>query len=127
MSVRPGSARGRPALAFSIAALLAAASCASVDFTRSSTTSGHFSSTGWALTVLSIDFPKEAQQIARENASDSGLPNMVIEDEIVLPHLWHFDWLLDILSLRYARISGTWGYDPQQSDEPGAAGPLPGS
>ena len=62
-----------------LAVLLACCSCASVKFTRDTETSGHFVSSGWAFTILSIDLPRGAMQIARENASDAGLANMQIE------------------------------------------------
>lgn len=93
-------------------ALLACASCASVEFRRDSTTSGTFVSTGWSFTILSYDIPKGALKIARENASDARQPNMIVEDAVVIPHLGRFDVLLDILSVRYARVSGTWGFPP---------------
>ena len=30
------------------------------------------------------------------------------------PYLGPFDWLLDIVGIRYARISGTWGFAATQ-------------
>jgi hypothetical protein len=83
-----------------------------VEFRRDSTTSGTFVSTGWSFTILSYDIPKGALKIARENASDARQPNMIVEDAVVIPHLGRFDVLLDILSVRYARVSGTWGFPP---------------
>ena len=84
--------------------------CAGVSFERKTETSGTFSSYGVAFTILSSDFPKGALQIARENASDAGLANMKVEKSVVFPYLGIFDRLLDIIGIRYARISGTWGY-----------------
>lgn len=99
--------RAAPALA---AALLAG--CASVTFERDTPTSGTFDSTAWAFTLFGYDFPSTALQIARGNASDSGLPNLIVEEQSVLPRLGPLDWLLDILMVRRAHVSGTWGLPP---------------
>lgn len=85
--------------------------CASVRFERTSETSGTFRSTGLAFTLLSIDIPKSALNIARENAADANLPNMEVEEARVRPHLGWFDWLFDIIGVRRAHIRGTWGFD----------------
>lgn len=90
--------------------LAALASCSSLSFQRKTETSGTFSSSGWALTFLSVDIPKGALQIARENASDSNLANLQVEKVLVVPDLGGFNWILDIFSIRYARIEGTWGF-----------------
>ena len=71
-------------------------------------------STGWSVTVLSFDLPKSALNIARENASDARQPNMLVEETVVVPHLGRFDVLLDLFCVKYARISGTWGFDETQ-------------
>lgn len=84
--------------------------CASVSFERDTPTSGTFESTAWAFTIMGFDFPSTALGIARGNASDGGHPNLVIEDESVQPYLGPIDWLLDILMVRRARVSGTWGH-----------------
>lgn len=104
----PAALRPRTLAVTLISALLC--SCASVTFDRTTETSGTFVSTGWAVTVLSHDLPKGALMIARENASDSRQPNMVVEETYVFPNLGRFDRLLDILCVRYARVSGTWGF-----------------
>ncbi len=98
-----------------LAALLVAgtASCASVSFERETLTSGTFESTGLAFTILSIDLPKSAIDIARENASDARQPNTQITEAKVIPYLGWFDWLLDIVGVRYAKVSGTWGFEPE--------------
>jgi hypothetical protein len=93
-----------------LGSLLALGSCASVRFTRDTKTSGTYVSTGLALTVISIDLPKSALQIARENAADARLANMTVEDVRVVPYLGWFDWLLDIFGVRWARVSGRWGF-----------------
>jgi hypothetical protein len=94
------------------ALLLGAPACSSVTFERSTNNSnaGTFLSTGVALTLFSIDIPKSALNIARENASDANRPNMEVTEAVVTPHLGWFDWLLDIVGIRYARIEGTWGF-----------------
>ena len=84
--------------------------CSSLSFNRNTETSGTFRSSGWAVTIFSIDIPKGALQIARENASDANLANTVVEDVKVMPYLGPVDWLLDIFSVRYARVEGTWGF-----------------
>jgi hypothetical protein len=94
------------------AAMLAA--CGSLSIRRDTQTSGTFQSTGWAMTILSWDIPKSSSDIARENASDSRLTNLRIENNRTLPYLGWFDWLLDILSIRYTKITGTWGFPPDQ-------------
>jgi len=94
-------------------AALCLCSCASVEFSRDTETSGTFVSTGWALTILSHDMPQSALNIARENASDARQPNMVVEEATVTPYLGRFDVLLDIICVRHARVSGTWGFRPE--------------
>ena len=91
--------------------LLTLSACASVSFDRETETSGTFESSGWAFTILSIDLPKPAIDIARENASDANLANMVVEDAVIRPYFGWFDWLLEIIGVRHARIEGTWGFD----------------
>jgi|SoiMethySBSTD1v2_1073268.scaffolds.fasta_scaffold3315155_1 hypothetical protein len=111
----PSSARSRRRTARALAACLlalAASSCASVEFHRDTETSGTFVSTGWAFTIFSHDIPKSALNIARENASDARQPNMVVQEAVVTPYLGPFDVLLDIISVRHARVSGTWGFRP---------------
>jgi hypothetical protein len=83
-----------------------------VHIERDTLTSGRFESKGVSFTFLSWDMPKPALDIARENARDSQLAQMRVESARVVPYLGHFDWLLDILGVRWARVSGTWGSDP---------------
>jgi len=108
---QPMSARTR--LLFAGLLLGATASCASVSFERETLTSGTFESSGLAFTILSIDLPKSAIDIARENASDARQPNTQVTDAKVLPYLGWFDWVLDIVGVRYAEVSGTWGFPPE--------------
>ena len=88
------------------------ASCASLSFERDTQSSGTFTSTAWAFTIFSVDLPKSALNIARENASDANLPHTVVESVKTGPHIGVFDILLEILCVRYAKIEGTWGYVP---------------
>lgn len=106
MRVPPASLR-----VLACASLLALGACASVEFDRTTETSGTFESVGWAFTVLSIDVPKPALQIARENASDSNLANMSVDEVRVTPNLGWWDWLLDLISVRRAVIRGRWGFE----------------
>jgi hypothetical protein len=93
-------------------ALAALASCANLTFERDTATSGTFESTGMAVTLLSFDLPKGAMLIARENASDANLANMIVTETKVVPYLGVFDWVLDIIGVRWARVRGTWGVAP---------------
>lgn len=94
------------------------ASCASVKFERESPTAGTFDSTAWAFTFLGFDFPSSALGVARGNASDSGLPNLVILEQSVVPRLGPLDWLLDIIMFRRAHVSGTWGHPEEAPQAP---------
>ncbi len=101
----------RLSTALLVPALLCVASgCSSLQFERTSESAGTFVSTGVAFTLFSIDIPKSAINIARENASDANRPNMEVSEAVVTPHLGWFDWLLDIVGIRRARIEGTWGF-----------------
>jgi hypothetical protein len=106
-----------------LAALLLAASqsCASVSFERLTETSGTFKATGWSVTIIQLDFPKDALMVARENASDSNLANMVVEDVTRVPSWKPLDWLFDLFSIRYASVSGTWGFTGQENQSPAPA------
>lgn len=94
----------------SVALALGLASCGSLSFQRSTETSGTFRSSGFAMTLLAVDIPMGALQIARENASDANLANMQVSDVLVFPYLGPLDWIIDILGFRYAKIEGTWGF-----------------
>ena len=86
------------------------ASCASLEFERETATSGTFESTAWSFTFLGFDLPTSAQKIARANAADAAQPNTEPTFERVVPYLGLFDFILDIISVRYAVVRGTWGY-----------------
>ncbi|HED65373.1 MAG TPA: hypothetical protein ENJ09_07445 [Planctomycetes bacterium] len=92
--------------------LLLAASCASISVKRTGPDSGTFHSTALAFTFFSYDMPGPALTIARANAADSGRPGLIVEHESVFPYLWKLDWLLDIIGIRYASVSGTWSQNP---------------
>ena len=99
-------------LAAPLLCLLLASSCASVSVKRKGPESGTFRSTALSFTFLSYDMPGPALTIARANAADTGRPGLIVEHESVFPHLWKLDWLLDIIGLRYAVVTGTWSRDP---------------
>ncbi len=101
-----------PPARFALAILpaLLLASCASLDTTRETQSSGRFVSRGFAFTIASIDIPRPALLIARDNASDARLTNMQVTRSTVVPNLGWWDWLLDIISVRWAVIEGTWGF-----------------
>lgn len=102
----------RPGLACAVLIAGALSACANLSFERDSETSGHFESTAVAATLVSFDLPKGALMIARENASDANLSNMVVTETTVFPYLGPFDWLLDIVGVRWARVRGTFGVAP---------------
>lgn len=110
------ASRASAALALGVLALGPLASCASVEFTRETETSGRFEASGRSVTFLSWDIPKSALDIARENVSDSRRPNLVIEKAWVRPHWGTFNWVLDIFSVRKAVIQGTWGFAGEDSE-----------
>jgi hypothetical protein len=95
-------------------AVSATTSCAHLSFERDTATSGTFESSGLAVTLISFDLPKGAMLIARENASDANLANMVVTETYVVPYFGPFDWILDIVGVRYARVRGTWGAKPKE-------------
>ncbi len=114
-------------LGVALVSLVLLSSCASMQFDRSTPTSGTFRSSAWSFTILSFDFPRRAVDAARENASDAGLPNTIIQHEQVIPYLGDFDFLLDLIMIRYARVRGTWGYPTLPEDAPATPGSNPGS
>jgi hypothetical protein len=104
------SAMSRRSLrALVLAGPLVCASCADLSFQRDTQTSGTFESTALAVTLISFDLPKGALMIARENASDANLANMVVTETTVIPYLGPVDFLLDIIGIRYARVRGKFG------------------
>lgn len=115
---RPSIIRGL-LLAVPLAAL---SSCANLEFTRTTPTSGTFRSTGFSFTLVSWDLPKAARLIAQENASDANLPNTQVKSDVLFPYLGPVDWLLDIVGVRYAVIEGTWGFEQDGGEGPGGIG-----
>ena len=89
--------------------VLACSACATLRFEPLDGNSGTFRATAMAFTFLGNDFPQPALLLARANAADSQLPNLVVTREWVFPYFWKLDFLLDILSLRWASVSGTYG------------------
>jgi len=88
--------------------------CSSMSITRDTQTSGTFRSRAWALTILSWDLPRPALNIARENIADTRLINLQVETAKVTPRSPFVDWLLDIIGVRVATITGTWGFAGEQ-------------
>lgn len=89
-----------------------ASSCTGLSVDQESPTHGTFRSTATSFTFLSLDYPAPALSIALGNAADTTLPDLVVRSERVVPRLGYLDWLLEILSVRYAVVSGTWGEPP---------------
>lgn len=98
-----------PALALLVCVTLASASCASLTFEPRDDGTGTFSSTAIAFTFLGRDYPQSAVLVARGNASDAQLPNLVVTEERVFPYFWRLDFLLDLISIRWAAVRGTYG------------------
>lgn len=103
------------AIAVAVVASLGFACCSSVSFERETESSGTFSASGWSFTLFSVDLPKSALNIARENASDANLPNTVVSDVTVGPYLGALDFLLEFVGVRYARVEGTWGFSGNEA------------
>jgi hypothetical protein len=99
----------RLACAIALCFALATSSCASLKFTPTDASQGTFHSSAIAVTFFGIDYPQSAILLARANASDSQLPNLVVTRERIFPYFWKLDFLLDILSIRWASVSGTYG------------------
>lgn len=99
-----------PLRAVAAALLSLVAGCASVEFTRDTSTSGTFESSARSFTFLGWEVPRPALVAALENASDSRLPQLVITEKHATNWGW-WDWVLEILSSRSATVRGTWG-DP---------------
>ena len=72
-------------------------------------TSGTFTSSARSITFLSWEIPRSAIQIAHENAADAGLPNIEATSVKATDWGW-FDWILEIVGTRSARVTGTWGH-----------------
>ena len=95
---------------------MAFSACASVSFQRDTETSGTFRSSGLAMTIFSIDMPKAALDIARENASDANLGNMVVETVMVTPYLGPLDWIQDLMASWFdIKVRGR--LSPEDSDD----------
>lgn len=93
-----------------LGATLGLASCASLSVKRDTATSGTFNSSARSFTILSYSIPRQAIQIAHENIADAGLPNTHATKVSHTDWGW-FDWVLEIISIRSARVKGTWGFN----------------
>ena len=87
----------------------AGSSCASMEFEPTDSDQGTFRSSAITFTLLGRDYPQSAILLARANASDSQLANLVVTEERIFPYFWKLDFLLDIISFRWARVRGTYG------------------
>ena len=85
------------------------ASCASLDFEPIDATRGTFRSSAVAFTFLGHDYPQSALLLARANAADSQLTQLVVTEERIFPYFWKLNFLLDIISVRWASVRGTYG------------------
>lgn len=108
---RPSSLR----TAVLVLGLALTASCASLEFERETPTSGTFRASGWAFTLFSIDIPKSAVDVARSNVSDARQPNVVVTEASVWPYLGPLDFIFEIIGVRRARVSGTWGFSSTEN------------
>lgn len=107
------------------ATLFLSTACANIEIQRDTATSGRFESTGFAFTLFSIDLPRPAINIARDNASDARLTNLKTTDVYRWPDLGWWDWLLDIVGWRYVSVKGTWGFAGESSSPTPAPTPAP--
>ncbi|MEM8711056.1 MAG: hypothetical protein AAGG01_08895 [Planctomycetota bacterium] len=99
---------------------LVASSCASLSVKRDTETSGTFNSSARSFTLLSYAFPRPAIQVAHENIADASLPNTQATRVTETDWGW-FDWILEIISIRSARVKGTWGFNGESLGlDPGA-------
>jgi hypothetical protein len=91
--------------------LVPCTSCSGLKVSRDTQTSGTFESKGTNVNLIWYEIPKSALDIARENAADSRLTNIRVTEAKVYPYWgpW-FDWVLQIVGLRFAKIKGTWGF-----------------
>ena len=103
-----GPARWQPAAVLGVALLMS--SCASLSVKRDTATSGTFNSSARSFTILSYSLPRPSIQIAHENIADAGLPNTHATSVTHTDWGW-FDWVLEIISVRSARVKGTWGFN----------------
>lgn len=88
---------------------LALCSCASLKVDPRDASQGTFRSTAIAFTLFGRDYPQSAILLARANASDSQLVNLVVTEERIVPYFWKLDFLLDVISIRWALVRGTYG------------------
>ncbi len=95
--------------------LLLCTACSGLKVSRATQTSGTFESKGVNLNLLWYEIPQSALDIARENAANSRLTNIQVTDAIVYPHWgpW-FDWLYQLVGVRFAKIEGTWGFPGEE-------------
>jgi len=108
LMIRPAS--GLPALALLATLALGTTSCASIEVTRTTQTSGHFVSKATSFMILWYDLPRDALDTARDNAADARLINARVTEAYETPHLGWLDWAYQFLGIRWATVRGTWGF-----------------
>lgn len=107
---RPAPSVALAPLALVLCLAAGSSSCASIEVTRTTQTSGRFESKAFSVMLLWYDVPRRAIDIARDNAADARLTNVQVTEAYETPHLGWFDWLYRILGVRWARVRGTWGF-----------------
>ena len=88
-----------------------ATSCASIEVTRTTQTSGRFESKAMSFMILWFDIPAPALAIARDNAADARLSKVEVVEAYERPYFGWFDWIYQCLGVRWATVNGTWGFD----------------
>ena len=112
--IRPAS--GLVALALLLPLGLATTSCASIEVSRTTQTSGHFVSKATSFMLIWYDVPRDALDIARDNAADARLINARVTEAYETPHFGWFDWIYQIIGVRWATVRGTWGFEGDEHD-----------
>ena len=66
-------------------------------------------------TIIELPRPHAARhgvQLDELKVGPNRGPRVVVEEVIVTPYLGPLDFLMEIISVRYAKITGTWGFPP---------------
>ena len=89
---------------------LALGACSTIEFVRDTESSGTFRATGTSFTLFGVDMPRSALNQARENASDANMHNMIVTSAEIWPYWGPLDFLIELIGVRHAVLTGTWGY-----------------
>ena len=111
---RPAPSKVLAPLALALCLAAASSSCASIEVTRNTQTSGRFESKAFSVMVLWYHIPRRALDIARDNAADARLTNVEVTEAYETPHFGWFDWMYRFLGVRWAKVRGTWGFPGEQ-------------